>query len=274
MKRVNNLVISGASVTNSPWFTWADHAEAYLRPQQVTNLAIKGCGNKFIAMSLIDHLLNNKISPNTLVMCMFTCVDKLDLYLDAQGTESLRNEKHPPINLQARYCQPGQAGFWSTGSHFPGIKSFYQAHYFNLDWMVTDTIFCLYNLIKICESLRVNLICLFDGDIWQHTEHDYMKMVLGETCAHRNLLAGDLASKFFHLVPEIYCDTRSLFAYAMDKNLSLYNAICKLHPPSAVHLEWFRESVLPRIEFQIHDPAQSYLEKVERFTQEWHDQNY
>lgn len=274
MNRVNNLILSGASVTSSPWFTWADHAEAYLRPQHVVNLAIKGCGNKFIAMSLINYLLNNKIPPNTLIMAMFTCIDKLDLYLDAQSTESLRNEKHPPINLRARYCASGEPGFWSTGSHFPGIKSFYEAHYFNLDWMVTDTIFTFYNLTKICESLQVHLICLFDGDIWQYTEHDYMKIVMGETCAGRNLLDGDLASKFSHLLPKSYYDTKSLFEYAIDKKLSMYNPTCKLHPPSDVHLEWFVQTVLPRIEFLVHDLDQSYRNKVKQFTQEWHHQNY
>lgn len=42
MSYVDNLIISGASVTNNPWFTWANHAEEYLQPKTVTNLSIKG----------------------------------------------------------------------------------------------------------------------------------------------------------------------------------------------------------------------------------------
>lgn len=274
MYYVDNLIISGASVTNSPWFTWANHAEEYLQPKTVTNLSIKGCGNKFVALSLINHLLNSEIRSNTLVMPMFTCVDKLDLYVGPAQAHKLCNEKHPPINLDAEYCKDKQPGFWSTGSHFPGIKELYEKHFLDLDWMTTDTIFTIYNLIKVCDSLKVGLICLFDGDIWNHTERDYNQMVMGGTCEPRRMLDGELAARYKNLLPDEIKQVDSLFEYALNKKLPIYNSICKLHPPSDVHLLWFNELILPKIKFKIHALNQSYLSKVKKFSDEWHNQNF
>lgn len=273
MHCVDRLIISGASVTASAWFTWADHAEALLQPNQVINLAVKGCGNKFIALSLINYVLSNDLPPNTLAMPMFTCVDKFDLYCDAVRVRELAQEKHPPINLSAEYCTAAESGFWSTGSHFPGIKSYYEQHYLDLDWMTTDTIFTLYALQKICQARGITLVCLFDGDIWQHTEKDYNEMVIGKPCQPRHLLDGMLANRFRQLVPEDTVETNSLFEYALDKGLPVYNPICKLHPPSDVHLSWFVQMVLPKIKYCTYQLDPSYMVKIKKFTEEWHTQD-
>jgi hypothetical protein len=274
MNRVNELIIAGASITNSPWFTWANHAEKYLNPKTTVNLSVKGCGNKFIALSVVNHLMNNPIQPDTLIMPMFTCVDKLDLYVDSMQVQVLKNQKHPPINLEAQYCKSYQNGFWSTGSHFPEIKSYYKEHYFNLDWMVIDTIWTLFALERFCQSKQAKLICLFDGDLWNYTEEDYNQIAMGGVSSPRDLLNGPLAKNFKNMLSDELLATNSLLEYAIRKNLDIYNPICKLHPPSDVHLKWFEELILPQIDFHINRLDPSYLIKVDQLTKEWHAQNY
>ena len=144
--------------------------------------------------------------------------------------------------------------------------------YFNIDWLVTDTILTIHNLVELCKTLKVELVCLFDGDIWNYTESDYNQIVLGYNISPKNFLQGELASKFQSLLPVELHQTKSLIEYARERNLPIYNPTCKLHPPSNVHLNWFRDTILPKIKFQTYSLQQSYLDKVDSFSKEWNNQ--
>ena len=76
---VNNIIIGGASITDSPWFTWADFlTESTKLP--VVDLSSRGVGNEYIVASIVKNL--NKISKNSLVVVMLTNVDKFDWYVE------------------------------------------------------------------------------------------------------------------------------------------------------------------------------------------------
>ena len=270
LNQVECLIIAGGSITNSPWFTWADHAQQFLQPTRTVNLAIKGCGNKFIALSLINHILQHRPPVGSLVMPMFTMIDKFDQYVDADQVKQLSNEKHPPITLESGYCKPSEAGFWSTGSHFPLAKQLYKENFYNLDWFATDTILNIFSLQQVCTQYGLDFFPVFDSDIWNWTEEDYNKIALGENCPTRNLLNGSLAQNFKSLISE-YTANISLIEYARKNNLPIYNSLNKLHPASDVHWSWFQSHILPHFEnkYVLHKISRSYINKIQKFTKEW-----
>ena len=57
MKKIDTLIISGASITSSPWFTWADIVTEILQPRTVINLSARGTGNYYIVLSCLKALL-------------------------------------------------------------------------------------------------------------------------------------------------------------------------------------------------------------------------
>jgi hypothetical protein len=271
MKQVECLIIAGASITNSPWFTWADHIQQILQPQHTVNLAIKGCGNKFITLSLIKHIVQQRPPSGSLIMPMFTMIDKFDQYVDADQAQELSGEKHPPITLEPNYCKSSQPGFWCTGSHFPLAKQFYEENFYNLDWFATDTILNIFSLQQVCKQYELDFFPVFDSDIWNWTEQDYNKIAIGEDCIRRNLLNGDLVKNFKSLLPDSIINSVGLIEYARQNNMPVYNSLNKLHPPSDVHWSWLQSHILPNIEnkYVLHPVSQSYADKIQRFTKEW-----
>lgn len=270
MKQVECLIIAGGSITNSHWFTWADHAQQFLQPTRTVNLAIKGCGNKFIALSLINHILRHRPPAGSLVMPMFTMIDKFDQYVDSDRVKELFKEKHPPITLESKYCKSSESGFWSTGSHYPLTKQLYKENFYNLDWFATDTVLNIFSLQQVCTQYGLDFFPVFDSDIWNWTEEDYNKIVLGENCPRRDLLTANLTQNFKSLIEE-YTKNISLIEYARKNNLPIYNSLNKLHPSSDVHWSWFQSQVLPHLEkkYILHKISQSYINKIQKFAKEW-----
>ena len=272
MKQIDYLIIAGGSITKGPWFTWADNVQQLLMPNTTVNLSEKGCGNKFIALCLINHIVNNPLPRNTLIMPMFTMVDKFDQYVDAKQAQELSKEKHSPITLESKYCKDSESGFWGTGCHFPLVKKIYKENFYNLDWFVTDTIFNIYLLKQVCDQYDLDFFPVYDSDIWSWTESDYNQIAQGQYCAKHDLLSGELARKFKSLLPESpIAYKNSLLEFARQNHMRIYNSLHNLHPPSNVHWAWTQSHVLPCLEskYFIHKTSQSYIEKIEKFSQEW-----
>lgn len=272
LKQIEYLVIAGGSITKSPWFTWADHVQQLLQPSTTVNLSVKGSGNKFISLCLINYILHHHIPPGSLIMPMFTMVDKFDQYVDVNQAQELSKEKHPPITLESNYCKPFESGFWSTGCHFPLVKQVYKENFYNLDWFTTDTIFNIFALQQVCNQYNLDFFPVFDGDIWNWTDEDYDKIAVGQNLPGRNLLNGNLAQKFKSLLPESPIPlTNSLLEYARKNNMPIYTPLHNVHPPSDVHWAWTQSHVLPCLEnkYAIHKISESYVNKIEKFVQEW-----
>ena len=107
-----SVVFSGASITNSPWYTWKDFViERYNIKHAIEN-AYRGTGNEFIVNSTIKKCTQHK---NPFVIAMLTNIDKWDWYVqDPDECNRInKEEKHPTRNINGEI---DTRGFWSTGS--------------------------------------------------------------------------------------------------------------------------------------------------------------
>jgi hypothetical protein len=122
---VQKIIIAGASITSSPWFTWAD----YLKDESglpTVDLSRKGVGNEYIINSLVQN--QKHLGPDSLVVMMLTNIDKWDVFVEGQRFDDLLGQKHAPIPIGSR------SGFWCTGSWFPDYKKAYDELYYNVDY--------------------------------------------------------------------------------------------------------------------------------------------
>jgi hypothetical protein len=272
MKQVDTLIIAGASITASPWFTWADVVIETLQPKRVINLSARGVGNYYISMSCTNAILNTEFSGNTLCMPMFTCIDKFDMYLDNVQTKSLLNEKHRPLDLRGNPAIDNDFSFWSTGSHWPLVKQQYLDNFFNTDIACVNNIMMFYALEKLCLDKGVDLMPLFDMEIWNYTEKDINEYFnAGTELVRRQLLAQPLTTNIKSLLSDSWVNFTSLIQYAMENNLPVYDTINKLHPPSDVHTQWAMSHVIPALEkeFVCNRPSQRFIEMTKQFSEEW-----
>ena len=114
MKQVDTLIISGASITNSPWFTWADIVTEVLQPRKVIDVSARGTGNYYIALSCINAILNTDANETVLCMPMFTNIDKFDMYIPRGGVEEFQKQKHPPLTLDGKFATKWILVHWQS----------------------------------------------------------------------------------------------------------------------------------------------------------------
>lgn len=271
MKQIDTLIISGASITASPWFTWADVVCEILKPRQVINLSARGTSNYYIAVSCINAILNAD-SKNTLCMPMFTGIDKFDMYLNPNQTADYINEKHRPIDITGQPAVPGQFGFWSTGSHWPLIKQHYYNNFFDPDIACVNNMLVFSALEKLCESRGIDLFPIFDMEIWQYQEQEINAyLTQGAELQRHDFLSQPLSAKIKPVLSSEWFEFVSLIQYAMNNNLPIYNDINKMHPPSNVHMSWVDHWIRPRLEkqYSCSVPSNSFIRKLDTLSQAW-----
>ncbi len=271
MKKSKTLIISGASITASPWFTWADIVQEILKPDTTFDLSARGTGNYYIVVSCINLIVNQNIS-DAVCMPMFTNIDKLDLYLNSNDTINYINEKHGPLTLQGKQAKPGEFSFWSTGSHWPLKKQIYLDNFFDTDVACANTILSFFALQKLCQERNIELIPVFDSNIWDYLEQDLNKFVDEKLpLPNLNLLTQPFTERVKSLLDDTWYTGKSLIQYAIDNNLSFYSNIRKLHPPSDVHLKWVEQTLLPILnsKFECHELTRSFINKIENFSTVW-----
>lgn len=271
MKQLDTLIIGGASITSSPWFTWADIVIETLQPKKVINLSTKGVGNYYIALSCINTVVNNDLS-NTLCMPMFTAIDKFDMYLDQSSTAKHINEKHRPLNLKAQPAVDDEFSFWSTGSHWPLVKQQYLDNFFNTDIACVNNMLMFHSLEKLCQDRNIQLFPLFDMNIWNYLEKDINSHVTQHTeLVSTDFTALPLASMIKPLLSTRWFDFTSLIQYAMDNQLSIYSEVNKLHPPSDVHLKWSEQCIFPLLKtmYRCEPLSRSFDKKIKMLSQQW-----
>jgi len=271
MKQLDTLIIGGASITASPWFTWADIVCEILKPRNVINLSARGTGNFYIGLSCIDAVLNSD-AENTLCMPMFTCIDKFDMYLGPEKTKQYINEKHKPLNINGQIAEPNNFSFWSTGSHWPMIKQQYQDHFFDVDIAGANNILLFHSLQTLCQSRNVDIVPVFDMQIWNYLEHQMNEYVInGTTIDTQNFLEKPLISRVASMLDSKWFEFESLIQHAMNHDLPIYNDINKLHPPSRVHLSWVNQCIEPLLEekWNCYPVSEHYIKKINKFSQQW-----
>jgi hypothetical protein len=269
VKTIDTLIISGASITQSPWFTWADIVIETIKPKKVIDISSRGVGNYYINLSCINAVLNS--TGNVLCMPMFTNIDKFDLYLNKESTQHYVNEKHRPIGLSGQAAHKDDFSFWSTGSHWPLIKQNYLENFFDLDIACTNNIFNFFTLENLCRQRAVDLVPLFDSQIWNYLEKDLNQYVIDGKLIQDDFTQLPLTSKIKPMLDDKWYKFESLIQYAINHNLEIYSPINKLHPPSNVHLSWMQDCILPQLQekFVCRDMSADFLKKIQVFSQEW-----
>lgn len=271
MKQLDTLIISGASITASPWFTWADIVCEILKPKRVINLSARGTGNYYISLSCINSILDSA-AENTLCMPMFTCIDKFDMYLSPAQTKNYINEKHQPITLQGTAASKSEFSFWSTGSHWPLIKQQYLDNFFDTDIVSVNNMLIFNTLDQLCAQRGVDLLPLFDMEIWQYLEQDIVgHLTKGTELRRTDFVNQPLSKNIKCLLGQQWFDFVPLIKYAIDNQLPVYNDINKMHPPSNVHLSWVQNFVLPKLQqkFLCHQLPLSFIKQLENLSNEW-----
>lgn len=258
------IVFAGASITASPWFTWAD----YLRDESglpAIDLSRKGVGNEYIVNSLIQN--QKHLGPDSLVVIMLTNVDKWDVFVEGQRFDDLLEQKHPPIPIGRH------SGFWCTGSWFPDYKKPYHELYYNVDYFCSRTIQMILLARLICANHGSHLEIFYDSDVWNYTEQQLNHSVEGKRSPPGHYLSGDL-SKIWATQLQTFdfkTDTESLISFCWNNDLPWANSFYKGHPPSSSHWRFYQSVMRPRIQSvcELRDRTDDMLHKIHYMDTQW-----
>lgn len=266
---VENLVISGASITDSPWYTWADFLiESTGLPCQ--NFSSRGAGNEFIVASLIKN--HHKITKNSLVVVMLTSVDKFDWYVEDYRFQRLQKEKHRPKPIS------DHTGFWCTGSWFPEEKAQFKDTFYSYDYFCVKSLQQIVILNSLCHSKQCSLLILFDSPIWQYSEQTILKIAKENLDPYQCKYEDDLP--YFDLWkpgfdPNIINNfEHSLIGHCWINKLPWWNALKLHHPPSSSHYKYFDAVIKPALTNIVAMTSLSFLDtKIKKFDQLWISNN-
>jgi hypothetical protein len=250
-----SVIFSGASITNSPWYTWKDFViERYGIENPIEN-AYKGIGNEFIVNSTIQKCQEHE---NPFVIVMLTNIDKWDWYVQdsAECTRINKYEKHTVRNLKGSVSIEG---FWSTGSWFPGAKEYYKQHYYSQDYFAFKTLQNIYCLQQFCKSKKIPCLILFDSPILNCLEQN----IITQNLTFMPLTDNDLCQVWKDEIDLSQIYQPGLIGYCDIRELEWFNHKFKAHPPSISHLEFSKEHVFPTLDrfFPIKKDNQEFLAK-------------
>lgn len=277
LSNVNNLCITGASISRCPWPTWVDFLIESLTPTNIINYSAKGAGNSYIIHSAI-HAVEN-LSENSVLSIMLTNFDKYDMWVKDDVCKSLFNERHSPRWIDGSVAH--DFGFWCTGSHFPLIKQAYKENFFDINMSACTDLTQLLGLIKFCEDKKIKLIILFDSPILDYTEEQ-----LNQFCRQNIPLDKPLDIKQHALTKSILSvldpyiiDCNGLIGYCITNNLPWYNATYGAHPPSSSHWQYFDKIIIPKIHLMYPDlpyqlPGTEFISIVDKMTRRWEQSGF
>jgi len=259
---IKKIVVFGASITSSPWWTWKDFLEME-SGLPVIDLSQRGAGNEYMANSLLDV----DIDEHTLVVGMLTNVDKFDWYVEDEQFRDLQQEKHQPIPVGKN------SGFWCTGSWFPGKKEIYKENFFSLDYFCTKTIQQTLLIKSICKDRGSRVEVFFDSPVWNYSEQQLNNWAEhGKALEKVYMLDFPLSSKWKILLDDrctnLY-DT-SLIGYCIKNNLSWHNRFYKVHPPSSSHWRYYNDIMKPVLQKELLlVPQKNIQEKIDEMDRLW-----
>lgn len=261
---IKKLLIGGASITASPWLTWADFLEFESRLITI-NLSHKGVGNEFIVNSLVRN--QQHLGPDCLVVLMLTNIDKWDVFVRDERFDNLKDQKHAPIAVGPR------SGFWCTGSWFPDYKQAYRDLYYDDDYFCCRTIQMIMLARSICQQQGSHLEILYDSDIWNFSEQDINRAISGPRPVSRSYLSADLSSMWAGQLNDLdlAADKQSLIGFCWNNHLPWSNLKYKGHPPSSSHWQFYRSVIRPRLSnlCDIRDSTQQMLAKIQEMDLLW-----
>lgn len=259
------IIVIGASITSSPWFTWKDFLEIE-SGITATDLSRRGAGNEYMVTALAQHA--SQLDSDTLVFVMMTNVDKFDWYVEGSRYESLLSEKHLPSPIS------DSSGFWCTGSWFPLEKELYKEKFYSLDYFCTKTIQQIILAKSICQQRGATLELLFDSPIWNYTEQDLTACTQGKNpdTYYQHLLKLPLSSIWAQNLSstELNLSHNSLIGHCWQQNLPWENDKFSMHPPSGSHWSFYDKIIRPRIsdKLSLHSDA-DLQNKIQKLDKAW-----
>lgn len=265
--KIKRIIIMGASLTSSSWYTWKDFVEI---ETGITcyDLSARGVGNEYLVHSLTSH--QNLLDENTLVLCMLTSFDKFDWYVTNERYQSLQTEKHKPNKIATN------AGFWCTGSWFPLEKDIFKKTFYDEDYFCTKTIQQILLLQHLTKLTKSSLILFFDSPIWTLTEQDINHITPENQHQSVTKLKKDFLSFPLSKIWKSNLDTSlleiddvSLLGFCWANNLLWYNNNVKCHPPSSSQWEFYSKVVRPAINKYVQTQNVNLQQKIKNFDQLW-----
>jgi len=265
---INKIIVGGASITNSPWFTWADflHNESGI---DLVKFCHYGAGNECIASLIVKN--SSLLDANTLVVVMLTNFDKFDWYVNDTQFEQLQTEQNQPYKLSN--C----SGFWSTGSWFPLKKEHYHRTFYTDDYFCAKSIQQILLLQSVCANTGAKLEILFDSPIWTHTErciNELGEKNLEPDNAAQDFLSSPLSKIWAEfLTPDMKnISTTSLIGFCWEQHLAWHNQTYRGHPPSGSHYQYYQKIVRPRLSQYLKlTQAVAVDKKIKIFDKAWNN---
>jgi len=260
---IKTVITLGASITQSPWYTWKDYLEISCG-LQIIDLSKKGIGNTY----MVNSLLGQSIDSDSLIVVMLTSIDKFDWFVEGERFRLLQSEKHKPIKINDR------SGFWCTGSWFPEEKEIYKNTFFSLDWMCSQTITNIMLFQQIAKKKNCAIEFFFDSPIWDHTEQDLNEMFnQKKTLPSRQMLRSPLTSRWTDMLDDSLINNQknSLIGYCWQNNLPWANHLYKTHPPSSSHWQFYINVMRPRLIKYLELPHVELENKIESMDKLWND---
>lgn len=261
MMKSSKIIFSGASITNSPWYTWKDFVQMRYKLNGSINNAYNGVGNEFIVESTM-HRCN--MNPGSTALVMLTNFDKWDWFIDdpilAQSINE--NEKHPVRDVSGRISL---SGYWSTGSWFPEGKKYFLQHYYNHLYFLKQTLKNLYVLQNFFSTNHIKNHILFDSPILHVAEQD---LILGGI-QKLPISENTMIQSWIQMIDWSNIYQPGLIGFCHDNNLPWYNKKVKAHPPSSSHLFFADKYIFPYLDefFPVQEENLSWM--IPKMDQLW-----
>lgn len=256
------LIISGAStLVDNAWPTWASFVKQRYANANIVDLSCKGLGNKAIILRAIAAA-QSQIDPYVIIQ--LTNIDKWDWYIeDTSLIEQLNYEKHPIVPV----TKNDSHGFWSTGSHFPLYKEYYQKNYFSLENSAFETLLLLQWFMFVCKQNFWKNLILLDSPILSVTESQLNhNQLTKEQCWNKTLIENILCQSIFTGLNLDCVYIPGMIGHACLNNRVWYSKKYKNHPGSLVHYWFAVDKIFPILNnFFEQIPCENLLSEATKF---------
>lgn len=232
------VIFSGASITDSPWYTWKDFVIARYGLTEFVCNAYKGVGNEFIVESTIYNYHKN---PGSMVLVMLTNFDKWDWFVEDTCLADRINkyEKHP---VRALSGDASLQGYWSTGSWFPTYKKYFYENYYSQYYFIKKTLKDLYILQKYFSDHSIKHLILFDSPIIECEEQTLNTGVIKKIAVVEK---DETLNYWISMIDWNNIYRPGLIGFCIENDLKWYNVNFKGHPPSSSHLAFAEKHIFP-----------------------------
>jgi hypothetical protein len=245
-KSTVNIILGGASITNSPWPTWAD-AVRYRYVAKHIDTSKKGLGNEAILLRMLDAAAQvHYPDATTFLLPMLTNIDKWDWYVDQKDRiKKYDKEKHSLARIANT-----QGGFWSTGSWFPLEKEIYKENFYSQDYFTLRSLQMLAMFKQICHRQGWKYLILFDSPIWSMTEAEVNQ---GKEILHNHQLINTPLCQWFYqcsgAADNVY--EPGMLGFLYENKLPWFSEKWKCHPGPLSQLAFARQHVIPILDLEL-----------------------